>query len=134
MRSNLKQQVLQNLSEDEHYLKAKQALGVDPSDHRFDGYKVEPDGILRFQRRMYIPEGGDLRKLILHECLECQRLKVEHVHPAGLLYQHHIPEHKWQVINMDFIQGLPLSKNKHDTILVVVDKLSKVAHFVPEKA
>ncbi|KAH9322126.1 hypothetical protein KI387_016765 [Taxus chinensis] len=63
-------------------------------------------------------------------CLECQRVKAEHMHPARLLYPHSIPHYKWQVISMDFVQGLPMSKNKHDVILVVVDKLTKVAHFI----
>lgn len=66
-RTNLKQQVLQNLSEDEHYLRVKQAMGEDYSDHRYDKYELELDGILRYQGRMYILEGGELRKLILHE-------------------------------------------------------------------
>lgn len=61
--------------------------------------------------------------------MECQRVKVEHQHPAGLLYPHAIPEWKWDVILMDFIVGLPLTARQHDAIMVIVDKLTKVAHF-----
>jgi hypothetical protein len=44
-----------------------------------------------------------------------------------------IPEKKWEVITMDFIIGLPRTNKKHDSIMVVVDKLTKVDHFVPVK-
>jgi transposase InsO family protein len=44
-----------------------------------------------------------------------------------------IPEKKWEVITVDFITGLPKTNKQHDSIMVVVDKLTKVAHFVPMK-
>ena len=64
-------------------------------------------------------------------CLECQRVKAEHRYLAGLLHPNEVPEWKWQVISMDFVQGLPMTRNQHNTILVVVDRLTKVAHFIP---
>jgi hypothetical protein len=64
-------------------------------------------------------------------CLECQQVKAEHRHPAGLLQPHAISESKWEVISMDFIVGLPLMARRHDSIFVVVDTLTKSAHFVP---
>jgi hypothetical protein len=64
-------------------------------------------------------------------CLECQRVKAEHHHPAGLLQPHLIPEWKWDTISMDFIVGLPVTYRRHDAIMVTVDKLTKVAHFSP---
>eukprot|EP00253_Pinus_taeda_P015608 PITA_15608 len=67
----------------------------------------------------------------LARCLECQQIKAEHQHPAGLLQPLPIPEWKWEVISMDFITGLPKTKRNNDSIMVVVDKLSKVAHFIP---
>jgi hypothetical protein len=42
-----------------------------------------------------------------------------------------IPEWKWEVVTMDFITGLPRKNKQHDSIMVVVDKLTKVAHFIP---
>jgi hypothetical protein len=63
-------------------------------------------------------------------CLECQQVKAEHRHPAGLLQPHAIPESKWEVISMDFIVGLPLMARRHDSIFVVVDTLTKSAHFI----
>ena len=65
------------------------------------------------------------------KCLECQRVKADDCHPAGLLQPHDIPITKWEIISMDFIIGLPLTQQKHNAILVVVDKLIKNAHFIP---
>eukprot|EP00253_Pinus_taeda_P027064 PITA_27064 len=67
----------------------------------------------------------------LARCIVCQQVKAEHQHPAGLLQPLPIPEWKWEVITIDFITGLPKSKKGNDSIMVVVDKLSKSAHFIP---
>ena len=64
-------------------------------------------------------------------CLECQQIKAEHQHLAGLLQPLPIPEWKWETISMDFITGLPRTKKGNDSIMVVVDKLSKAVHFIP---
>jgi hypothetical protein len=66
-------------------------------------------------------------------CLECQKVKVEHRHPTGFLQPIPILEWKWEVVTMDFITKLPRTNKKHDSIMVVVDKLTKAAHFVPIK-
>ena len=66
--------------------------------------------------------------------MKCQQVKVEHQHPAGLLQTFPIPEWKWEVISMDFILGLPMTMKQHDSIMVVVDKLTKVSHFIPVKS
>eukprot|EP00253_Pinus_taeda_P030099 PITA_30099 len=67
----------------------------------------------------------------LSRCLECQQIKAEHQHPAGLLQPLPVSEWKWEIISMDFITGLPRTKRNNDSIFVVVDKLSKAAHFIP---
>nr|AAM74397.1 Putative retroelement [Oryza sativa Japonica Group] len=64
-------------------------------------------------------------------CDVCQRVKAEHQRPAGLLQPLQIPEWKWEEIGMDFITGLPRTSSGHDLIWVVVDRLTKVAHFIP---
>ena len=69
----------------------------------------------------------------LASCLEYQQVKDKHHHPAVLLQALPIPEWKWKTISMDFITGLPNDFRQHDSIMVVVDKLSKDAHFIPIK-
>jgi hypothetical protein len=70
----------------------------------------------------------------LAKCIECQHVKAEHRHPTGLLQALPIPEWKWETIFMDFITGLPTSTKQNDAIMVVLDKLSKSAHFIPVKS
>jgi hypothetical protein len=65
--------------------------------------------------------------------MECQKVKAEHRHSAGLLQSLPIPEWKWEVVKMDFITGLTITCKQHDSIMVVVDKLMKAAHFIPLK-
>ncbi|KAK2420476.1 hypothetical protein QL285_031201 [Trifolium repens] len=64
-------------------------------------------------------------------CLTCQKAKIEHQRPAGMLQSLDIPEWKWDSISMDFITGLPRTRRKHDSIWVIVDRLTKSAHFLP---
>jgi hypothetical protein len=64
-------------------------------------------------------------------CNTCQRVKAEHQQPAGLLQPLQVPEWKWEEIAMDFIVGLPWTQSGYDSILVIVDRLTKVAHFIP---
>jgi len=64
-------------------------------------------------------------------CGICQRVKAEHKSPAGKLQSLEVPMWPWDDIAMDFVVGLPRSPRGRDTIWVVVDRLSKVAHFIP---
>ncbi len=65
--------------------------------------------------------------------MEFHQVKAECKYPAGLLQPIHIRKWKWTMISMDFITGLPMTSKKHDAIMVVIEKLSKVAHFVAVK-
>ena len=66
-------------------------------------------------------------------CDVCQRVKAEHQRPEGLLQPLPIPDWKWDEVGMDFITGLPRTQSGYDSIWVVVDRLTKVAHFIPVK-
>ncbi|GKC83611.1 putative reverse transcriptase domain-containing protein [Tanacetum coccineum] len=67
------------------------------------------------------------------KCLTCSRVKVECQKPSGLLVQPEIPMWKWERITMDFVTKLPKTSNGHDTIWVIVDRLTKSAHFIPTR-
>ena len=61
-------------------------------------------------------------------------MKVECKCPTGLLRPISIPEWKWEVISMDFNTILPRTSKQHHFIMVVVDRLRKVAHFIVVKS
>ncbi|GKC24869.1 putative reverse transcriptase domain-containing protein [Tanacetum coccineum] len=65
------------------------------------------------------------------KCLTCAKVKAEHQRPSGLLVQPTTPKWKWDNIKMDFITKLPMSSQGFDTIWVIVDRLTKSAHFLP---
>nr|GFB38939.1 putative reverse transcriptase domain-containing protein [Tanacetum cinerariifolium] len=65
------------------------------------------------------------------KCLTCSKIKFEHQKPSGVLQQPKIPEWKWEKIMMDLVTKLPKSSSGHDVIWVVVDRLTKSAHFLP---
>jgi hypothetical protein len=67
-------------------------------------------------------------------CDVCQKVKAEHQRPAGLLYLLKIPKWRCDEIGIDFITGLPRTPRGYDSIWVIVDRLTKVAHFIPVKA
>jgi hypothetical protein len=67
-------------------------------------------------------------------CDNFQRVKVERQRPTGLLQPLKIPQWKWEEISMDFIVGLPIMQSGYDSIWVIVDRFSKVAHFIPIKS
>nr|GFC90145.1 retrotransposable element Tf2 [Tanacetum cinerariifolium] len=64
-------------------------------------------------------------------CLICQQVKIKYQRASGLLQQLDIPVWKWDEISMDFVTGLPRTQRRHDAIWVVVDRLTKSAHFLP---
>ncbi|KAJ0535516.1 putative nucleotidyltransferase, Ribonuclease H [Helianthus annuus] len=69
--------------------------------------------------------------LYVSKCLTCLKVKAEHQRPSGLLEQPEILVWKWENITMDLITKLPRTKKGHDAIWVVVDRLTKSAHFLP---
>ncbi|GJW12355.1 putative reverse transcriptase domain-containing protein [Tanacetum coccineum] len=65
--------------------------------------------------------------------MQREKVKAEHQKPSGLLQQPEIPVWKWERITMDFIVGLPRTPSGYDSIWVIVDRLTKSAHFLPVK-
>jgi hypothetical protein len=60
----------------------------------------------------------------------CRKVKADYMKPGGLLQPLSIPDWKWDDISMDFILGLPLTARKFDSIWVIMDRLTKSAHFI----
>ncbi|GJZ65807.1 reverse transcriptase domain-containing protein [Tanacetum coccineum] len=108
--------------------------------HGLDQQMEKKEGeSLYFIDRIWVPLVGGVRTMIMDEV---NRSKY-YVHPgadkmyhdlydmpSGLLQQPEIPEWKWDKITMDFITKLPRSKSGHDTIWVIVDRLTKSTHFL----
>ncbi|KAI3744654.1 hypothetical protein L1987_57743 [Smallanthus sonchifolius] len=69
--------------------------------------------------------------LYVAKCLTCYKVKAEHQRPSGLLEQPKIPMWKWENLAMDFITKLPRTSRGYDSIWLIIDRLTKSAHFLP---
>nr|GEU58836.1 hypothetical protein [Tanacetum cinerariifolium] len=69
--------------------------------------------------------------LYVGKCLTCAKVKAKHQKPSRLLEQSEIPLWKWEKIMMDLVTRLPKTSRGHDSIWVIVDQLTKSAHFLP---
>ena len=67
------------------------------------------------------------------KCPNCQQVKIKHQKSGGLAQDIEILTWKWEAINMDFVVGSPKSKRHFDSIWVIVDRMTKSAHFLPVK-
>ncbi|KAK8609334.1 hypothetical protein V6N13_061783 [Hibiscus sabdariffa] len=97
-------------------------------------YAMHPGGDKMYQNLKERYRWAGMKKDIsdyVARCLTCQQVKAEHQHPSGLLQPIRIPEWKWDRITMDFVTGLPLTPSKKDLVWVIVDRLTKSAHFIP---
>jgi hypothetical protein len=65
------------------------------------------------------------------ECDTCWKVKADYMKPRWLLQPRSIPDWKWDSISIDFIMGLPLTARKFNSILVIMNRLIKSAHFIP---
>ena len=66
----------------------------------------------------------------VQRCLACQQVKAEHQKLAGLLQPLEVAEWKWEHVTMDFVTHLPRTPQRHDAVWVIVDRLTKSAHFL----
>ena len=96
-------------------------------------FAVHPGGMKMYQdlRLQYYWSGmkrhvGDF----VRRCLTCQQVKAEHQKATGLLQPLEVAEWKWEHVTMDFVTHLPRTQQKHDAVWVIVDRLTKLAHFL----
>ncbi|GJV48382.1 putative reverse transcriptase domain-containing protein [Tanacetum coccineum] len=71
--------------------------------------------------------------IFVSKCLTCSKVKTKYQKPSSLLVQPEIPQWKWKKITMDFITKLPKTSSGYDTIWLIVNRLTKSAHFLPMK-
>ncbi|KAH0642176.1 hypothetical protein KY285_034832 [Solanum tuberosum] len=86
------------------------------------------------QKVLAFEQGGDgvlMYQEFVVKCPNCQQVKLEHQRLDGMAQNIELPEWKWEMINMDFITGLPRSRRQHDSIWMIVDRMTKSAHFLP---
>ncbi|KAG8069341.1 hypothetical protein GUJ93_ZPchr0005g15817 [Zizania palustris] len=83
----------------------------------------------RFKADFHTPRLHQIIQEYVSSCTVCQRNKIEHLHPAGLLQPLPVPSQIWMDISLDFVEGLPTVYGK-SVILTVVDRFSKYAHFI----
>nr|GEV96328.1 hypothetical protein [Tanacetum cinerariifolium] len=100
----------------EKNMPAERLHGLDQQKER------KKDESLYFMDRILVLLVGGVRTMIMEEAHKTR--------PSGLLQQPEIPEWKWDNITMDFVTKLPKMKSGHDTIWVIVDRLTKSAHFL----
>jgi hypothetical protein len=91
-------------------------------------YSIHPGSIKMYKNWWYGMKRDVTEYVAL--CNTCQRVKAEQQKPARLLQPLKIPEWKWKEIGMDFIVGLPRTQAGYDSIWIIVDCLTKVAHFI----
>jgi hypothetical protein len=99
----------------------------------FSPYSVHPGGTKMYcDLKKYFWWNGmkqDIAEFVAR-CFTCQQVKAEHQRPAGSLQPLEIPVWTWESIAMDFLVGLPRTQTSHDAIWVIVDRLTKTAHFI----
>ena len=96
-------------------------------------FAVHPGGTKMYQdlRRQYYWSGMKRHvRDFVRRCLTCQQVKAEHQKPAGLLQPLEMAEWKWEHVTMDFVTHLPRTLQGQDAVWVIVDRVTKLAHFL----
>ncbi|WVZ67550.1 hypothetical protein U9M48_016608 [Paspalum notatum var. saurae] len=131
----LVEQIRQDQKADGEFEKAIRRIGTGP----VTGLRVDEKGTLWFKNRICVPKTGVTRKIVMEEAHN----SAYSIHPgsinmypdlktdSGLLQPLPIPMWKWDEIGMDFVTGLPRTPKGNDAIWVIIDRLTKTAHFRP---
>ncbi|GJW06026.1 putative reverse transcriptase domain-containing protein [Tanacetum coccineum] len=122
----------------EENIEAENLRGMDKAfESHKSKYSIHPGSDKMYQDLKKLYWWPNMKAIIAEyvgKCLTCSRVKAECQKPSGLLIQPEIPTWKWERITMDFVTKLPKTSSGHDTIWVIVDRLTKSAHFIPTKA
>ena len=102
-------------------------------DHPTAGHMGSRKTYMMLARQFYWPGMVLYSKAYVESCTRCRSAKSVTSKPNGLLQSLQIPNRRWAHVSLDFITGLPKSRNGNDAILTLVDTVSKMAHFIPTK-
>ncbi|KAL8441241.1 hypothetical protein Emed_007593 [Eimeria media] len=114
-------------------LEARLAVLYDFHDHPTAGHMGFTKTYKQLTQIFYWEGVKDFVKRYVETCARCQASKAVTQKPAGYLHSLAIPLRRWDSISMDYITGLPTSTQGNDAVLVVIDRLTKMAHFIPLK-
>ncbi|CDJ33164.1 uncharacterized protein EMH_0014970 [Eimeria mitis] len=102
-------------------------------DHVTEGHRGERKTFLSLSKLYYWPGMRAYTAAYVESCVQCRASKALSQRQAGLLQPLLVPSRSWSHVSLGFMTDLPLTPRGHDCILVLVDSLSKVAHFIPTK-
>ncbi|GJP42069.1 hypothetical protein CLOM_g1661 [Closterium sp. NIES-68] len=114
-----------------NYPPLRQLLLEEYHDVLYAGHFGSNKTLTGIAKHYYWPHMADDVQKFVTSCDTCQRMKSSKQKKTGLLQPLPVPEQPWQVVSLDFITGLPPTSSGHDAILVVIDKFSKMGHFIP---
>ncbi|GJP69600.1 hypothetical protein CLOP_g592 [Closterium sp. NIES-67] len=114
-----------------NYPPLRQLLIEEYHDVLYAGHFGSNKTLTGIAKHYYWPHMADDVQKFVTSCDTCQRMKSSKQKKAELLQPLPVPEQPWQVVSLDFITGLPPTTSSHDAILVVIDKFSKMGHFIP---
>ncbi|GJP55979.1 hypothetical protein CLOM_g15017 [Closterium sp. NIES-68] len=114
-----------------NYPPLRQLLLEEYHDILYAGHFGSNKTLIGIAKHYYWPHMADDVQKFVTLCTTCQRMKSSKHKKAGLLQPIPVPEQPWQVVSLDFITRLPTTTSAHDAILVVIDKFSKMGHFIP---
>ncbi|GJP83849.1 hypothetical protein CLOP_g13951 [Closterium sp. NIES-67] len=113
------------------YRLLRELLIQEVHDSNLSGHFGVDKTLKALQRFYYWPDMVTDVQRYVAACPICQRMKSSHQRPTGLLQPLEPPQRPWQYVTMDFVTGLPAGPSGNDAVLVVVDRLTKMAHFAP---
>ncbi|CAI7871072.1 unnamed protein product [Closterium sp. NIES-54] len=117
-----------------NYVPLRQILLEEFHDVPYAGHFGSNKTLAGIAKYYYWPRmAADVQQFVT-SCDTCQWMKSSKQKKTGLLQPLPVPEQPWQVVSLDFITGLPSTSRGHDSILVVIDKFSKMGHFIPTNA
>lgn len=108
----------------------REAILIEAHDSYLGGHFGQNKTLAIIKERFYWPKMEKEVMRYVQKCHVCHKAKG-HSHNAGLYTSLPIPHAPWQDVSMDFVVGLPRTQRNRDSIMVVVDRFSKMAHFLP---